>query len=488
MTESRPTSGESPGPILSPEFLHDLRTPLNHILGYSEMLLEQAEQEGQSSYVPDLTRIQGAGQQLLALLNRGALHTQVGMTPVADPSPGLPSARPQSVSPAGEPGTPSESENARPWILVVDDNYENRDLLARRLRNQQYNVVTAEDGRQAMESLHTQAFDLLLLDIMIPEIDGYEVLRQIKADETLRHVSVIMISALDELDSVVRCIEMGADDYLPKPFEPALLKARIGACLEKKRAHDREAILFGQLEQNVRRLQELETLRNSLTHMIIHDLRTPLTSVISGMQMVQVVGELNSDQQEMLEIALAGGSKLLNMINGLLDVDKMESGSMQLDYSLLNADALVTSAVDQVVQLAKNKGLTLVKKIAADLPAFEGDEDILRRTLVNLIGNAIKFTPAGGTVTVAADRNGDSPSLLFSVCDTGDGIPADAFDRIFEKFGQVTSRQSGAPASTGLGLTFSKLAVEAHRGKIGVESLPGEGSTFSFTIPLTQNG
>lgn len=486
MTETRPASDDTTGRNLSPEFLHDLRTPLNHIIGYCEMLLGQAEEEGQTSYVADLKRIQGAGQQLLVLLNTGAPQPKDDVTPDEGPSPHVMSVGLQSVSPEGDQSGRSDSESSQALILVVDDNKENRDLLARRLEHEHYGVVMAENGREAIDRLRAQAFDLLLLDIMMPEIDGYEVLRQIKADESLRHIPVIMVSALDELDSVVRCIEMGADDYLPKPFEPALLKARVGAYLEKKRARDRETHLFEQLEQNFKRLQAVEQLRDSLTHMIIHDLRTPLSSVISGMQTVEGMGELNADQREAIGIALVGGSTLLEMVNGLLDVDKMESGSMQLDYSLLDAAALVASALDQVAQLATDKGLTLVKKIAADVPAFQGDEDTLRRTLVNLLGNAIKFTPSGGTVTVAVHHSGDRVPLVFSVHDTGEGIPAEAFERIFEKFGQVESRQGGRVMSTGLGLTFCKLAVESHGGNIGVESVPGQGSVFSFTIPLAQ--
>ena len=124
-------------------------------------------------------------------------------------------------------------------LLVVDDNEDNRYTLTNRLKRQGYtDVVTANDGRQALEMLRARPFDLVLLDIMMPEVNGYQVLEQLKADEALRHIPVIMISAVDELDSVIRCIELGADDYLQKPFNPTLLRARIGACLEKKRLRD----------------------------------------------------------------------------------------------------------------------------------------------------------------------------------------------------------------------------------------------------------
>ena len=252
---------------------------------------------------------------------------------------------------------------------------------------------------------------------------------------------------------------------------------------ERRRIHDLEVRYTGELQESYRRLQELEKLRDDLTNMIVHDLRTPLTSVITGMQTLEVVGELDDDQREIAGLAIRGGETLLGMINDLLDVEKMESGSMDLDYTLLDADELVASAVSQVASLAGSENLTLVRRVAADLPPCRGDANKLRRVLVNLLGNAIKFTPAGGDVTVEAQRGADGQSLVFSVRDTGEGIPVEAFERIFEKFGQVESRQGGRIMSTGLGLTFCKLTVKAHGGNIAVESVPGKGSTFSFTIP-----
>ncbi|MBC7807242.1 MAG: PAS domain-containing sensor histidine kinase [Akkermansiaceae bacterium] len=261
---------------------------------------------------------------------------------------------------------------------------------------------------------------------------------------------------------------------------------------ERRRVRALERRVTAELTENYKRLQDLEKLRDDLTHMIIHDLRTPLTSVIMGMQTLEIAGDLNDDQREMTELAVAGGNTLLGMINDLLDVEKLESGSMQIDYATLLPDRLVSSAVGQVDSLLKNKKIRVVLEVAPDLPPFQGDENKLRRTLVNLLGNAIKFTPRGGEVTVAvtgearAIGNGPSnePSLAFCVSDTGEGIPPEAFGRIFEKFGQVTSRAGGRTMSTGLGLTFCKLTVEAHGGHIHVESTVGQGSRFYFTLPL----
>jgi signal transduction histidine kinase len=285
------------------------------------------------------------------------------------------------------------------------------------------------------------------------------------------------------MDSVARCIEMGADDYLCKPFNPILLKARIGASLDKKRGRDREVELFQHLDENYRRLQQLETLRDDLTHMIIHDLRTPLTSVMAAMQTMDVVGEVNAAQREVMTIAVNGADSLLATINSLLDVEQLEAGAMKLDLTLLSLPEVIESVLAQVRALAEAKNVKLVQQLAADLSWLQADEGKLSRTLVNLLGNAIKFTPPGGSVTLEVGPS--DQSVRFCVRDTGGGIPAEQLERIFEKFAQVESREGGRQIGSGLGLTFCKLAVEAHGGLIGVESTPGLGSAFSFSIPLT---
>jgi len=227
------------------------------------MLIEQARERGQNDFVPDLQKTHTAGKQLLDLINDNFHPIRALDAPAAIAASRGEHATPGEQEPAGQafPEHPAAGELAsgasRGFVLVVDDIETNREVLSRRLERQGYAVATAENGRQALEMLRADIFDLVLLDIMMPEMDGYEVLRRLKADEALRHIPVIMISALSEMDSVVRCIEMGAEDYLPKPFNPILLKARIGACLEKKRARDRETHLFEQLQENYQRVQEL---------------------------------------------------------------------------------------------------------------------------------------------------------------------------------------------------------------------------------------
>ena len=238
-----------------------------------------------------------------------------------------------------------------------------------------------------------------------------------------------------------------------------------------------------QLRDNFRRLQASETLRDDLVHMLVHDLRTPLTTLISGLCLVQEAGTLNDVQAECLMAALRGSETLLGMINDMLDVHKLEAGQQILVCAALAPAQVVTHALEQVAQLANDRGLTLVTELAPVLPTLVADAGKLQRTLINLLGNALKFTPAGGQVTVAVHASTDAAAVHFSVTDTGPGIPREAFDRIFEKFGQVAMHQTTGQKSTGLGLTFCKMVVEAHGGRIWLDSELGKGSTFRFTIP-----
>jgi len=268
---------------------HELRTPLNHIIGYAEMLLEDLEAGAKPELAAGLGALRADARQLLSELNEVLAR---GKTTLADLSTACVALRPPlervrsagqalrqralesgedalladldrihsaterldellrhgGVAPTHEGGAATGSEAAgaegaasRGAILVVDDNEDNRTMLARRLTRQGYEVLTADGGRSALDILGKRALDLVLLDVMMPDLDGYAVLQRLKADPALRDIPVLMISALDELDSVVRCIELGAEDYLGKPFEPVLLNARIGACLEKKRLHDQQA-------------------------------------------------------------------------------------------------------------------------------------------------------------------------------------------------------------------------------------------------------
>ncbi|MBI2303861.1 MAG: response regulator [Chloroflexi bacterium] len=229
---------------------HALRTPINSVIGYVDLLMEEAGDQYGEDLVPDLQRIKGAANNLLALISDilSLWQIQGGKKDIevsTDMFQVIQDAM-TAIRPLGESQAILDATGGS--LLVVDDNAVNRDLLCRRLERDGHRVWAAENGRQAMELLRTGNFDLVLLDILMPEMNGYEVLTQIRSSEGLKYIPVIMLSSLDEVDSVVRCIEMGADDYLPKPFNSVLLKARIGACLEKKRLRDREQAYLEQLQ------------------------------------------------------------------------------------------------------------------------------------------------------------------------------------------------------------------------------------------------
>ena len=248
------------GPIdtetLGSHLRHELRTPLNHVIGYSEMLLEDAEAEGAVALAEDLRRIQAAGRQLTGMLEAAlALVTgtpdSTGEANGATPQAELDTLE-ELVSPDARDLPPLEGR-----ILVVDDDAANRDVLSRRVRSQGAEVEVAASGREALEILRAGEFDVVLLDVMMPDMNGYQVLREMKADTSLRDVPVVMISALNQVESTVRCIQLGAEDYLTKPFDPTLLRARLGACIEKKRLRDREIVHLRTIDRERRRADEL---------------------------------------------------------------------------------------------------------------------------------------------------------------------------------------------------------------------------------------
>jgi len=232
----------------------ELRTPLNAIIGYTEMLLEDAKDAEQADLLPDLQKIHTAARRFLTLLSDVVNFSRIEAGEiVTDLETAATSSMIRDAVTAIRPLVEDDADSVpidRGYLLVVDDNEMNRDILACYLEQQGHTVAAAENGRRALEMVKTHRFDLVLLDVMMPEMNGYQVLQWLKSDDTWRDIPVIMISALDEIDSVVRCIEMGAEDYLPKPFDPVLLGARISASLEKKWLRDQEVAYL----QNVARV------------------------------------------------------------------------------------------------------------------------------------------------------------------------------------------------------------------------------------------
>jgi PAS domain S-box-containing protein len=260
------------------------------------------------------------------------------------------------------------------------------------------------------------------------------------------------------------------------------------------------------LFEDIAKERELARLREDYTGMLVHDLRAPLTAIMNGIMMMLrgLGGPVSEQQRELLQIAYQGSQTMLEMVNTLLDISKMEQGRMNLNLEPLSPYALVDEAIERLQASIQQRHINLVQDLAIGLPPIEADRDKIVRVLQNLIDNAVKFSPEGGLVAIggrylsfASDTAGgvhpDLPLalpdiaagewLIFWVRDEGPGIPPQYHARIFEKFGQVQQQKS---RGTGLGLTFCKLAVEAHRGKIWLQSREGLGSTFAFALPVKQ--
>jgi len=360
-------------------------------------------------------------------------------------------------------------------VLVVDDDRMSQMVLVRNLRQAGYEVDASSDGADALAQLRARPFDLVILDYLMPGMDGYEVLGEITADESLRQVPVVVVSGVGDVANAATLVEAGAADYLTKPVDSGLLRARASRCIEAKRMREREQKLYAEL-------RELERLRDSLTHMIVHDLRTPLTSLLASLRTVaQDDGQLSVARKErLLELAVRGGETLVEMIGDVLDVNKLEQGSAILAPASASLPLVVARARDQVAALAEKNGVQLQVELPADLRTLRIDSGKIERVLVNLLANAVKATDDGGHVTVRAQDEGEQ--VRVEVQDSGVGIAPEHLAHVFEKFYRVDVGAKGPRSSTGLGLTFCKMIVEAHGGTIAASSSVGSGTCMSFTL------
>jgi adenylate cyclase len=348
---------------------HDLRTPLNAIKGYGELLVEEARDSGQGALLIDLGKVLDLADRLLGEVDR--MVEVVAAPPVEIVGNLLQTIKPLGDSEVADPSSVASR------ILVVDDNASNRDLLSRRLQREGYRVTSAEGGAAALAMIAAEGFDLVLLDLMMPGLSGFEVLSRLKADGGTRHIPVIMISALDELDSTVRCIEAGAEDYLPKPFNPVLLRARINACLEKKRLLDElhaekersEALLLNILPRTiVERMRRGETAiadRVAEATVLFSDLVdfTLLSATLSPEETVKLLGLLFSQFED------------LAVLHGLETIKTIGDGYMVTGGILEqqpNAAVAVAEMALSMLEVVERAGRAIDKKLQLRIGVHTG--------------------------------------------------------------------------------------------------------------------
>jgi signal transduction histidine kinase len=360
-----------------------------------------------------------------------------------------------------------------PSILVVDDTPANLQMLADMLKRRGYRARPVPSGRLALQAAKADPPDLILLDVNMPEMDGYEVCAELKKDQTLAAVPVIFISAYGETADKMRAFSAGGLDYITKPFHVEEVEARVAIHLQLRR-QQRE------LESLLAKQRELEDMRDSMVHMIVHDLRAPLTAVFNYLDLVreQEAGFIAPESMQNLDFAMKASRWMVQMVNVLLDASKIESGQMSLRRVECDVGDVVSDALDAIRSLADEKNVLYQ---SAPVRAAV-DRDAIARVVQNLVTNAVKLTPPGGDVHVSLQSKDNG--LRVEVSDHGPGIAAEHHPKIFEKFGQLDTNVRQSIPSSGLGLYFCKLAVEAHGGRIGVDSEVGQGSTFWFELPL----
>ncbi len=359
----------------------------------------------------------------------------------------------------------------QPNILVVDDTPANLHLLSGMLKDRGCKVRPVSTGQEALQAAQRIPPDLILLDINMPEMNGYEVCRRLKADPKLREIPVLFISALSETADKVKAFAAGGVDYVIKPFQFAEVDARVQTHLELRR--QKRA-----LQESYERLKELERLRDSLTHMIVHDMRSPLSAILGSLELLKAVMPAQPPElARMLQTARASAAALTEMVTQLLDISRLEAGQMPLRKTECDLAKTIQEVINSLAPSAAGRRLRLS---TPDPGTALCDADILRRIIGNLLNNAVKFSPKEGEITVSIAR--EEAAVRVAVKDNGYGVPPEYHQKIFEKFCQAESKEK--KLGTGLGLTFCKLAVEAHGGRIGLDSQVGQGSTFWFTLPV----
>jgi signal transduction histidine kinase len=358
-------------------------------------------------------------------------------------------------------------------VLVVDDTLENLRLLSSMLGARGYEVRAVTSGRQALQAAERDPPDLILLDINMPEMNGYEVCERFKAHAALKEIPVIFLTALGDVADKVRAFDAGGIDYITKPFQVEEVQARVQTHVALRRANV-------ELNDNYRRLSALEKLRDDLVHMIVHDMRSPLTVLGGHLALLRESAEatLSAEAVDDLRMAERSARTLSRMVNDLLDVSRLETQKLPLHATEHDLSAIVEDVCTALGTL--DRGRTIRLELPGPHVVF-GDASLLKRVIENLVGNAIKHTPAGLGLTLSLIPG--TSSTRVEVKDEGTGVPAEARERIFEKFETLAMRTERRYDSVGLGLAFCKLAVEAHGGHIGV--LPGvpRGSVFFFELP-----
>ncbi len=381
--------------------------------------------------------------------------------------------------------TPTSTVGSQTLVLVADDVEANVELLRDQLASLGCRVIHSVDGPSTLARCAEEHPDLCILDISMPPGDlgvdaretGFEVCRRLKRDPRTARIPVIFVSALNDASDRLKAIEAGGDDFLLKPHNRHVLGARVRSLLKLKGATDA-------LEESLKRLREVQKARDDLMRMIVHDLKTPLTSMLATLEMLRDgdFGAIDERPTRALSDVEGKAEDLLGLIQDLLDVSKVQEQPLVLSLEKIAPAALLAEVMFDWELRFRQEQTIARHEVADDAPVFRADKTLLKRVLANLVQNAITHSPVPVTLTLAARR--DPAGIVLSVSDTGPGIPDEYQDLVFQKFEQVRAANAPRVRSSGLGLAFCRIAVESHGGRIWLRSKEGEGSTFHILLPL----
>ncbi len=355
--------------------------------------------------------------------------------------------------------------DTQPSILVIDDEPDNFDVVETLLDGENYLLHYAPSGQQALDRLNSFQPDVILLDVMMPDLDGIQVCRHIKADPQWLAVPIIMLTALTAKEDLARCLAAGAEDFISKPVNGVELRARVNSMLRIKQQHDN--------------MQALLQMREDMVNMIVHDLRNPLASIVLCTEILRFPNlSLPKQQRKIDQIAIAA-HQLQTLIDSLLIMAKLESGKMVLNYTCIDLCALCMSALADIEAIAAQKNLSLVSELPQPGGMIKVDAAIFRRILDNLLSNAIKFSPSNSQISLRVEYLLAGGAKV-QVADSGSGVPQHLRQHIFEKYeiGNLMQEVS----QIGLGLAFCKMAIEAHHGNILVEDNYPNGTIFTIYL------
>ncbi len=370
--------------------------------------------------------------------------------------------------------------NTSASIFIVDDEASNFDSIQSLLKNENYSFHYASSGRRAIERLNRFKPDIILLDVMMPDMSGIEVCKLIKASPEWESIPIIMVTALAEKTDLARCLAAGADDFISKPVDSIELTARIASLLRIKYQYDKL--------QLAKEAAELATkAKADFLAVMSHEIRTPINGILGSAQLLTTTN-LTLEQQKYIRTAEVSSEILLTVVNDILDFSKIDAGKLILEQNSIDLHVVIQDVCESIAIKAQNKNLQINQNIAADLPRYIlGDIIRLRQILLNLLNNAIKFTEKGTiTISIAVAPQQSIVSgevqILFTVRDTGIGIEADEIENIFQVFTQANTSTTRKYGGTGLGLAICSRLVELMQGKIWAESQVGIGTAIHFTI------